>query len=71
MNESQLETFLTVAEYKSFSKAADILGVTQPTVTSRIKTLENILEYDLFTRDGHEITLTKEGVVLLNTQKIF
>jgi DNA-binding transcriptional LysR family regulator len=69
MNESQLETFLIVSEYKSFSKAADILGVTQPTVTSRIKTLENILEYDLFTRDGYEITLTEEGVLFTEYAK--
>ena len=69
MNESQLETFLTVAESKSFSKAAEILGVTQPTVTSRIKTLENTLEFSLFTRDGHEISLTKEGGLFLEYAK--
>ncbi|ALX48608.1 LysR family transcriptional regulator [Lentibacillus amyloliquefaciens] len=61
MNESQLQTFMTVAEYKSYSKAAIILNVTQPTVTSRIKTLEENLGCSLFTRIGHDILLTEEG----------
>jgi DNA-binding transcriptional LysR family regulator len=65
MNESQLETFLAVSEYRSFSKAADALNVTQPTITSRIKSLESILKYHLFTRDGHDISLTKEGTIFL------
>ncbi|AXF57200.1 LysR family transcriptional regulator [Salicibibacter kimchii] len=58
MNESQLQTFLTVAEHKSYSKAAEALVVTQPTVTSRIKALEDILQCELFKRAGHEIFLT-------------
>ncbi|SFD39423.1 DNA-binding transcriptional regulator, LysR family [Lentibacillus persicus] len=61
MNESQLVTFLTVAQYKSYSKAAIMLEVTQPTITSRIKTLEEILDCSLFERNGHEIILTREG----------
>lgn len=64
MNESQLQTFLTVAEYKSYSKAAVVLNVTQPTITSRIKSLEDIMECELFERVGHEISLTKEGNML-------
>ncbi|WP_077328481.1 LysR family transcriptional regulator [Virgibacillus siamensis] len=66
MNESQLRTFLTVAEYKSYSKAAINLNVTQPTITSRIKALEEILKCDLFKRTGHEISLTKEGELFLD-----
>ena len=62
MNESHLETFLAVSKYKSFSKAAEALNVTQPTVTSRIKSLEEILQYTLFIRVGHEISLTEEGI---------
>lgn len=62
MNESHLETFLAVSKYKSFSKAAEALNVTQPTITSRIKSLEEILQYTLFIRVGHEISLTEEGI---------
>jgi DNA-binding transcriptional LysR family regulator len=69
MNESQLETFLTVSEYKSYSKAADALNVTQPTVTSRIKSLEDILKCELFTRTGHEISLTEEGIIFTEYAK--
>lgn len=66
MNESQLQTFLTVSKYKSYSKAAVVLNVTQPTITSRIKALEDILQCELFTRIGHEIFLTKEGNMFID-----
>ncbi|RDW20149.1 hypothetical protein CWR48_05425 [Oceanobacillus arenosus] len=69
MNESQLETFLTVSKYKSYSKAADALNVTQPTVTSRIKSLEDILKCELFTRIGHEISLTEEAIIFTEYAK--
>src|SRR5699024_11385349 len=42
-------------------KAAVALNVTQPTITSRIKALEDILGCKLFTRIGHDIFLTEEG----------
>lgn len=61
MNEDQLKTFLTIAQHKSYSKAALLLNVTQPTISSRIKSLEEILNCKLFNRVGHEIFLTKEG----------
>ncbi|MGJ9458716.1 LysR family transcriptional regulator [Oceanobacillus sp. CF4.6] len=66
MNESQLQTFLTIAEYKSYSKAAVVLNVTQPTITSRIKALEDILRCELFKRVGHEIFLTQEGNMFID-----
>lgn len=61
MNEYQLLTFLTIAEQQSFSKAAKYLNVTQPTVTSRMKVLEEIVDCTLFQRIGHEVILTSEG----------
>ncbi|WP_085993005.1 LysR family transcriptional regulator [Oceanobacillus senegalensis] len=69
MNENQLETFLTIAKFKSYSKAAVILNVTQPTITSRIKALEEILNCELFTRIGHDILLTKEGNMFMDYAK--
>jgi DNA-binding transcriptional LysR family regulator len=69
MNESQLQSFLTIAEHMSYSKAAAVLNVTQPTITSRIKSLENILGYKLFTRIGHEIYLTEEGTMFIEYAK--
>ncbi|MFG6150269.1 LysR family transcriptional regulator [Halobacillus sp. B23F22_1] len=66
MNECQLHTFLTIAKYKSYSKAAAVLNVTQPTVTSRIKALEEILQCQLFKRIGHDIFLTEEGNLFID-----
>ena len=65
MDQIQLETFLAIAEHKSYSKAADILNVTQPTVTARIKNLENELVCQLFKRVGRDIILSDEGVIFL------
>ena len=63
MDQIQLETFLGIAEHKSYSKAADILNVTQPTVTARIKNLENELACQLFKRVGRDIILSDEGII--------
>ena len=65
MDNSQLETFLAVIEYKNYSKAAEFLNVTQPTVTARIKNLENELSCKLFDRDKKNFTLSKEGKVFV------
>ena len=69
MDENQLHTFFAIFETKSFSKAANMLNVTQPTITSRIKSLENIIGFKLFERKGHDIFLTKEGNLFLNYAK--
>ncbi|MBM7553293.1 LysR family transcriptional regulator [Thalassobacillus pellis] len=69
MNECQLHTFLTIVKYRSYSKAAEVLNVTQPTVTSRIKALEEILQCQLFERIGHEIFLTKEANLFIEYAK--
>jgi LysR family transcriptional regulator, regulator of the ytmI operon len=65
----QLETFFTVIEHKNFSKAAEILNVTQPTVSARIKNLEYELDCCLFEKDKKNITLSKEGEVFFHYAK--
>jgi len=62
---SQLETFLAIYEYNNYSKAAEQLNVTQPTVTARMKNLESELSCKLFERSGKNVTLTREGKVFL------
>lgn len=57
----QLNTFITVANLSSFTRAADILGYTQPTVTSQIQLLEIELGVRLFERIRKNISLTYEG----------
>lgn len=57
----QLNTFITVAELNSFTRAADILAYTQPTITSQIQLLESELGVRLFERIRKNISLTHEG----------
>ncbi|MGB9840290.1 selenium metabolism-associated LysR family transcriptional regulator [Thermovenabulum sp.] len=66
MDFHQLEAFVKVAETKSFSKAADLLFLTQPTISSHILSLERELEVKLFDRKGREVELTPFGRILYN-----
>lgn len=64
MDFRQLETFVEVAKLKSFSKAADRLFITQPTVTNHIQNLEKELDTLLIDRFGKNVTLTEAGHLL-------
>ncbi len=57
----ELETFLTVAELGSFSKAAERLSLAQPSVTNRVQRLERDLRTRLFERTTRAVTLTPDG----------
>ncbi|MCX8060105.1 MAG: LysR family transcriptional regulator, partial [Aquificaceae bacterium] len=58
---SKLKTFVAVADLGSFSRASEILYITQPAVTQQIKALERIVGAKLFQRQGGRIVLTDEG----------
>ncbi len=60
----QIQTFLSVARYESFSKAAEVLHITQPVASKRVATLENRLGLVLFIRWKRTIRLTPAGRVL-------
>lgn len=62
----QLETFVEIINSKSFSKAANILFLTQPTVTSHIQNLENELDISLLNRSNKSISPTAAGNILYN-----
>lgn len=65
--ESQdLRIFKCVAEAKSLSKAAEILGYVQPHISQRIKNLEEELDTKLFIRTNRGVTLTDQGEALFN-----
>lgn len=66
MDLKNLSTFIQVAESNSFSRAADKLGYSQPTISFQIKQLESELGIQLFDRIGHTISLTDEGKRLLD-----
>lgn len=65
MEIGQLRAFVVAAREKSFTRAAELLSVTQPSVTARIQTLENELKLSLFLRKGRSIALTDGGKVFL------
>lgn len=59
-----LRYFLMVAKEQSFTKAAEQLNITQPTLSRQLAVLEEELGAKLFRRGGHSITLTNEGLLL-------
>ena len=61
INLHQLKIFLCVARERSFSKAAEKLRISQPSVSIQIKKLEDSLQVKLFERLGRQIYLTREG----------
>jgi DNA-binding transcriptional LysR family regulator len=66
-----LLSFIRVAEQNSFTKAANILGYSQSTISFQIKQLEEELGCLLFERINHTISLTEKGAELLEyAQKI-
>jgi len=66
MEIKQLNTFKTVANTLSFSKAAKSLNFAQSSISDQIKNLEEELNCKLFERLGRSISLTSEGEVLLD-----
>jgi len=65
MEIGQLRAFVVAAREKSFTRAAELLSVTQPSVTARIQTLEEELKLLLFLRKGRTIELTDGGKAFL------
>ena len=59
-----LRYFLTVAKEQSFTKAAEQLHITQPTLSRQMASFEENLGITLFIRSGKKITLTDEGILL-------
>ncbi len=64
MEIKSLRYFLAVAREENMTKAADILHVTQPTLSKTLKSLEDELGKKLFTRHSFSISLTDEGMLL-------
>ncbi|MGI6102947.1 MAG: LysR family transcriptional regulator, partial [Bacillota bacterium] len=62
---NKIITFHMVAKCKSFTKAAESLGLTQPAVSLQIKSLEDECGMELFERVGKNILLTDAGKTLL------
>ncbi|WP_297418250.1 LysR family transcriptional regulator [Clostridium sp.] len=67
MLDFRIDTFLTVCEYMNFTKASEVLCITQPAVSQHIKYLEKTYESKLFEYEGKKIRLTKAGEILYQT----
>lgn len=59
-----LNYFLAIAREENFTKAANMLHVTQPTLSRQIADLEQELGVKLFVRSNHNIILTEDGMIL-------
>lgn len=72
MRHTQLRSFHAVAQRLSFTAAARELGVSQPTITTQVKSLEEEFGVELFVRRGRRIELTETGGGLLDiTRRLF
>jgi DNA-binding transcriptional LysR family regulator len=69
MEDHKLRVFCTVAETRSFSKASEIIHLTQPAVSLQIQALEETYETKLFDRSSSSVVLTPSGEVLYKYAK--
>ncbi len=65
MELTQLKHYVTIAETLSFTRAAELLHVSQPALSYQIRRLELELGTTLFDRGGRKITLTPDGRIFL------
>lgn len=63
LEDFRLKVFIAVAEEGSFTKAAALLGVTQPAVSQNIADLEKMTSQKLFERLRGEVVLTEQGEI--------
>jgi len=72
MRLTQLRSFYAVARMGSFTKAAEQLHVSQPTITTQVRFLEESYKVELFHRSGRRVQLTPLGEQLMRlAQQIF
>lgn len=69
MNTQQLESFIQVAENLNFTRAAEILNITQSAISRQINSLEAELGTKLLLRSTRTVTLTPAGIGFLNDAK--
>ena len=68
----QLEIFEAIARLKSFTKASEVLFLTQPTVSMQMKKLSDMVGVPLIEQVGKKIYLTEDGVELARaTREVF
>ncbi|GAB6071280.1 LysR family transcriptional regulator [Thiomicrorhabdus hydrogeniphila] len=66
----QLQVFESIARHNSFSRAAEELHLTQPTVSMQVKRLSDVLDAPLFEQIGRKVYLTDAGQVLYESANV-
>lgn len=64
-----LRAFVSVSQLRSFTKAGELIGRSQPAVTLKIKRLEELVDQKLFLRGGKSLELSDSGIALYNYAK--
>lgn len=67
---NHLNAFESAVDHGSFTKAAEVLGTTQPSISRHVATLEQLLEVKLFERLHHRVELTPAGQELYDAVKL-
>ncbi|MCM3598232.1 LysR family transcriptional regulator [Metabacillus idriensis] len=70
MDIKHLQYFIEVSNFNSFSRAAEHLFITQPTISKMIKNLETELGVELFDRSRKKLALTDAGQIILEQAKL-
>jgi len=65
----QIEVFLAISRHRSYSRAADELGLTQPAVSAQMRALESVARQPLFDYIGKQLYLTPAGEQLARTAR--
>ncbi|PZD93278.1 hypothetical protein DNH61_21785 [Paenibacillus sambharensis] len=65
----RFQTFIALAECRSYTETARRLYCSQPTITNHIQQLEELYQVQLFERSGRSVRLTVQGKVLLEYAK--
>jgi len=69
MNLRDLQYIVAVAEFKNFTAAANSCAISQPTLSTQIKKLEEYLDVQLFTRESSQVEITDIGVQIVEIAK--
>ena len=65
-----LRTLIAVVDLRSFTKAAHLLGITQPAVSAQIKRLQSLLGSDLLDKSAPGVSLTPMGETIVNHARL-
>jgi DNA-binding transcriptional LysR family regulator len=64
-----LRTLVAVTEMRSFTKAAQLMGVSQPAVSAQIKRLQFLLGFDVLDKSAPGVSLTARGEIVVNNAR--